>query len=83
MIETLGALMESGVRTAQAVCRCGHTETIDLAPLAAASGEGAYCVDCRANLMCRGCGARGQIDATLDTPVASAGIGKVRQGGRS
>ncbi len=69
MIETLGALMESGVRTAQAVCRCGHTETIDLAPLAAANGAGAFWVDCRANLVCRGCGARGQMMAVLDSPV--------------
>ncbi len=82
MIATLGALMESGVRTAQAVCRCGHRMTIDLAPLAAALGEGEFWVDCRANLICRGCGARGQIDATLDVPIAVAGIEKVRQGGR-
>lgn len=80
MIATLGNLMKSGVRTAQAVCRCGHRMTIDLAPLVAASGAGTLWVDCRANLVCRGCGARGQIDATLDAPVASAGIEKVPQG---
>jgi hypothetical protein len=78
VIATLGELLETGFRTAQAVCRCGHTETIDLAPLAAASGAGAYWVDCRANLACRGCGARGQIDATLDASVAAAVIEKTR-----
>jgi hypothetical protein len=83
VIATLGELLETGFRTAQAVCRCGHTETIDLAPLAVASGARAYWVDCRANLVCRGCGARGQIDATLDAPVAATGIEKVRQGSRS
>jgi len=75
VIATLGELLETGFRTAQAVCRCGHIETIDLAPLAAANGAGAFWVDCRANLICRGCGARGQIAATLDVPVAAAGIG--------
>jgi hypothetical protein len=69
MIATLGALMESGVRTAQAVCRCGHRMTIDLTPLAAANGAGAFWVDCRANLVCRGCGARSQMMAVLDSPV--------------
>lgn len=82
MIETLGALLATGFRTAQAVCRCGHRMTIDLTPLAAALGDGEFWVDCRANLVCRGCGARGQIAATLDAPVAAAGIEKIRQGAR-
>jgi hypothetical protein len=69
MIATLGELLESGYRTARAQCRCGHGEILDLAPLAAARGAGSFWVDCRAELVCRGCGARGQIDATLDAPV--------------
>lgn len=79
MIATLAELMDSGVNTAQAICRCGHRATIDLAPLAAASGSGTYWIDCRAALVCRGCGARGQMTATLDPPVDRRNL---RAGGR-
>jgi hypothetical protein len=75
-LATLQDLIKAGARTARAACRCGRTETLDLPALAAAHGELTTFMNVRDRLVCRGCGARGQVTTSVEYPI-TMGLGNV------
>jgi hypothetical protein len=75
-LATLQDLIKSGARTASAACRCGRGETLDLPALAAAHGGTTAFMNVRDRLVCRGCGARGQMTTTVEYPV-TMGLGNI------
>jgi hypothetical protein len=68
-IATLQDILDAGARTASAACRCGRVETLDLPALAAAQGAETTFVELRGRLVCKGCGARGQVTTAIDYPM--------------
>jgi hypothetical protein len=81
-IATIQDLIKSGARTARAACRCGRDETLDLPSLAAAHGETTQFMYIRGRLVCRGCGARGQVTTSVEYPI-TMGLGQVSNQGVS
>jgi hypothetical protein len=81
-LATLQDLIKAGARTASAACRCGRAETLDLPALAAAHGETTPFMNVRDRLVCRGCGARGQVTTTVEYPTTMS-LGQVNARGGS
>ena len=72
-IATLADLIAAGARTARVYCNCGRSETADLMGMRATGGEATPWGDVRARMVCKGCGARGQVTTSIEYPFVVAG----------
>ena len=72
-IATLADLITGGARTARVYCNCGRSETADLMAMRASVGDTTPWIDIRARMVCRGCGAKGQVTTTIEYPFGVEG----------
>jgi hypothetical protein len=72
-IATLVDLIAAGARTARVYCNCGRTETTDLMSMRATVAETTPWTDVRARMVCKGCGARGQVTTSIEYPFGVSG----------
>ncbi len=72
-IATLADLIAAGARTARVYCVCGRAETADLMSMRAGVPDATPWTDVRARMVCKGCGARGQVTTSIEYPFAITG----------
>lgn len=72
-IATLADLIAAGARTARVYCVCSRSETADLMSMRANVPDATPWTDIRARMVCKGCGARGQVTTTIEYPFGVSG----------
>ncbi|MCA3264969.1 MAG: hypothetical protein ING19_02775 [Azospirillum sp.] len=72
-IATLADLIAAGARTARVYCVCGRSETANLMSMRAGVPDVMPWVEIRTRMVCKGCGAKGQVTTTIEYPFAVKG----------
>lgn len=72
-IATLADLIAVGAKTARVYCFCGRSKTADLMKMCATVAETTPWTAVRARMVCKGCGAKGQVTTTIEYPFSISG----------